>query len=82
MLIDLVSPTPCTAAAMRGSHTLTDLLLKDCDIDGTALSHLLEGISTIPTLRVLDLQENSLGAEGARHLGKDDLCTDSQACIQ
>ena len=82
VLIYLVSPNPCSATALRGSHALTNLSLWNCGIGGRALSNLLDGISTIPTLRVLDLHGNSLGAEGARQLGKDGLCTDSLAYVQ
>ena len=62
--------TTCAATALKGSNTLTHLKLWGCNIDGTALSHLLDGICAIPTLRFLDLGLNSLGTEGAWHLSK------------
>ena len=68
-------PTPCTATALRGSHALTDLDLEGCGIESTAMSHLCEGLSTLSTLRVLNLRGNSLGTEGTKHLGKSRLCT-------
>ena len=45
------------------------------------MSHLCEGLSTLSTLRVLHLSENSLGIEGTRHLGKGRLCK-IQACVK
>ena len=66
----VLPPTLCTATVLRGSHILTDLILRDCGIDSTAMSHLCEGLSTLSTLVVLNLGGNSLGTEGTRHLGK------------
>jgi len=71
----VLPPIPCTATALRGSHDLTDLYLRDCGIESAAMSHLCEGLSTLSTLRVLNLSLNSLGTEGTRHLCKDRLCT-------
>ena len=68
----MLPPTPCTATALRGNSGLTDLMLENCGIDGTVMSHLLEVIASQPALRVLDLGWNKLGTEGARHLGKFD----------
>ena len=79
VLVYLVFHPVYTASALKGSKTLTRLTLWQCVINGTALSHLHEGLSTNPTLRFLDLSGNSLGTEGARHLGKDGLY--SQACV-
>ena len=39
------------------------------------MSHLCEGLSTLSTLRVLNLSANSLGTEGTRNLGKGQLGT-------
>ena len=73
-LCTVFSPTPCTAAAIRGSHALTDLELQNCGIESTAMSHLCEGLSALCTLNVLNLGGNKLGTEGTRHLGKGRLC--------
>ena len=62
-------PTPCTATALRWCHALTDLVLSTCGIESTAMSHLCEGLSTLSTLRALNLSWNSLGTEGTRLLG-------------
>ena len=76
LLLNIVlPPTPCTATALRGSHALTDLMLWKCGIESTAMSHLCEGLSTLSTLRVLNLSQNNLGTEGSKHLGKGRLCT-------
>ena len=65
----VLPPTPCTATALRGCHGLTDLDLRNCGIESAAMSHLCEGLSTLSTLRALNLSSNSLGTEGTRHLG-------------
>ena len=63
-------PTPCTATALRGCHDLTDLDLVNCGIKSTVMFHLCEGLSTLSTLRVLNLSVNSPGTVGTRLLGK------------
>ena len=68
----MLPPTPCTVTALRGNSGLTDLMLVDCGIDSTALSHLCEVFANLPALSVLNLSWNKLGTEGARHLGKVD----------
>ena len=71
----MLPPTPCTATALKGNNALTDLILSGCGIDGRMMSYLYEVIATIPTLRVLNLTDNKLGTEEARHLGKGRLRT-------
>ena len=61
---------PGTASALRGNTVLTELRLEGCGIDAEGTSHLAQALCDITTLRVLDLSENSVGSQGARHLGK------------
>ena len=61
---------PATASALRGNTVLTELRLKDCGIDAEGTSHLAQALCDITTLRVLWLSGNTVGSQGARHLGK------------
>ena len=61
---------PFTASSLRGNTVLTVLRLWGCHIDAEGTSHLVQALCDITTLRVLDLSENSVGSQGARHLGK------------
>ena len=59
-----------TASALRGNTLLTELNLKDCDINAEGTSQLAEALCGITTLRVLNLNMNTVDTQGARHLGK------------
>ena len=61
---------PATASALRGNTGLTKLSLVECHIDAEGLSHLAQALCDITTLRVLNLSYNTVGSQGARHLGK------------
>ena len=61
---------PATASALRGNTVLTELRLVACGIDAEGTSHLAQALCHITTLRVLDLSFNTVGSQGARHLGK------------
>ena len=61
---------PATASALRGNTVLTELRLVNCDIDAEGTSHLAQALCDITTLRVLNLSGNTVGSQGARHLGK------------
>ena len=65
-----VALCPATASALRGNTVLTELRLKGCRIDAEGLSHLEQALHVNTTLRVLDLSENTVGSQGAKHLGK------------
>ena len=59
-----------TASALRGNTVLTELILERCDIDAEGTAQLADVLCGITTLRVLDLSDNTVGTQGARHLGK------------
>ena len=61
---------PATASALRGNTVLTELRLVGCHIDAEGTSHLAQALCDITTLRVLWLSGNTVGSQGARHLGK------------
>ena len=61
---------PATASALRGNTVLTELRLWNCGIGAEGTSHLAQALCDITTLRVLSLSENTVGSQGARHLGK------------
>ena len=61
---------PATASALRGNTGLTKLRLVNCHIDAEGLSHLAPALCDITTLTVLDLIYNTVGSQGAEHLGK------------
>ena len=61
---------PATASALRENTVLTELILLGCHIDAEGTSHLVQALRVNTTLRVLDLSENTVGSQGARHLGK------------
>ena len=61
---------PATASALRGNTVLTELRLWSCHVDAEGTSHLALALCDITTLRVLDLTGNTVGSQGARHLGK------------
>ena len=61
---------PATASALRGNTVLTELRLWNCGIDAEGTSHLAQALCDITTLRVLSLNLNTVGSQGARHLGK------------
>ena len=61
---------PATVTALRGNTVLTELRLRYCGIDAEGTSHLAQALCDITTLRVLDLSWNTVGSQGARHLGK------------
>ena len=61
---------PATASALRGNTVLTELRLGECHIDAEGLSHLALALCDITTLRVLDLNGNTVDSQGAEHLGK------------
>ena len=61
---------PGTAFALRGNTVLTELRLGYCHIDAEGTSHLAQELCDITTLRVLELSYNTVGSQGARHLGK------------
>ena len=61
---------PATASALRGNTVLTELRLRDCHIDAEGTSHLAQALCDITTLRELNLSGNTVGSQGARHLGK------------
>ena len=46
------------------------LRLWNCGIDAEGTSHLAQALCDITTLRVLDLDTNTVDSKGARHLGK------------
>ena len=73
-------PPSCTATALRGNTTLTDLMLSHCGINDETMLYLHELSTTIPTLRVLDLSSNRLNnIIGVRHLGK--LASPVECCV-
>ena len=59
-----------TAPALRGNTVLTELRLTGCYIDAEGTAQLADVLCGITTLRVLDLDYNTVGTQGARHLGK------------
>ena len=59
-----------TASALRGNTVLTVLRLSDCHIDAEGTAQLADVLSGITTLRALNLSHNTVGTQGARHLGK------------
>ena len=59
-----------TASALRGNTVLTELTLRYCGIDAEGTAQLADVLCGIATLRVLDLDGNTVGTLGARHLGK------------
>ena len=59
-----------TASALRGNTVLTELRLERCDIDAERTAQLADVLCGITTLRVLDLSQNTVDTQGARHLGK------------
>ena len=61
---------PATASVLRENTGLTKLTLLDCDIDAEGMSHLEQALCDNTTLTVLDLSANTVGSQGARHLGK------------
>ena len=61
---------PATASALRGNTGLTELSLGGCGIDAEGTSHLVKALCGITTLNVLNLNRNTVGSQGARHLGK------------
>ena len=61
---------PATVSALRGNTALTVLRLGYCCIDAEGISHLVQALCDITTLRVLDLTGNTVGSQGGRHLGK------------
>ena len=61
---------PATASALKGNTVLTELTLRGCHIDAKGLSHLAQALCVNTTLRVLNLSQNTVGSQGARHLGK------------
>ena len=61
---------PATASALRENTVLTELRLGGCGIDAEGTSHLAQALCDITTLRVLNLSYNTVGSQGARHLGK------------
>ena len=61
---------PATASALRKNTGLTMLGLEKCHIDAEGISHLAPALCVNTTLKVLDLSFNSVGSQGAEHLGK------------
>ena len=61
---------PATVSALRGNTVLTELRLESCGIGAEGTSHLAQALCDITTLRVLWLNDNTVGSQGARHLGK------------
>ena len=61
---------PATASALRENTGLTELRLVRSDIDGKGISHLAPAPCGNTTLRVLELSLESVGSQGAEHLGK------------
>ena len=61
---------PATASALRENTGLTELRLLECGIDAEGISHLAHALRVNTTLRVLDLSRNTVGSQGAEHLGK------------
>ena len=61
---------PATASALRDNTGLTELRLEYCGIDAEGISHLEQALCVNTTLRVLDLTANTVGSQGAKHLGK------------
>ena len=61
---------PATASALRGNVVLTELRLGYCHINTEGVSQLAEALCDITTLRTLDLNGNTVGSQGAEHLGK------------
>ena len=59
-----------TASALRGNTVLTELRLGCCHIDAEGIAQLADVLCGITTLRELDLSFNTVGTQGARHLGK------------
>ena len=59
-----------TASALRGNTVLTELSLVRCHIDAEGTAQLADVLCGIITLRVLNLTWNTVGTQGARHLGK------------
>ena len=61
---------PATVSALRGNTVLTELRLYKCYINAEGTSHLAQALCDITTLTALDLSENTVDSQGARHLGK------------
>ena len=61
---------PATASALRENTGLTELRPRGCRIGAEGISHLAQALCVNTTLRVLNLSENSVGTQGAEHLGK------------
>ena len=59
-----------TVSALRGNTVLSELRLEHCHIDAEGISHLVQALCDIKTLRKLDLRSNTVDSQGARHLGK------------
>ena len=59
-----------TASALRGNTVLTELRLWGCRIDADGTAQLADVRCGITTLRELNLSANTVGTQGARHLGK------------
>ena len=61
---------PATASALKGNTGLTELGLEGCHIDAEGTSHLVQALCVNITLRVLNLNDNTVGSQGAEHLGR------------
>ena len=66
-ILTVVLCCPVTASFLKKSTVLTELRLACCGIDAERASQLAEALSGI---KILDLSVNTVGSQGAEHLGK------------
>ena len=59
---------PSTALLLRRTHSLTELLLRDCSIGEDGACPLAEALRVNSTLSMLQLDGNPLGERGAKSL--------------
>ena len=58
------------ACGLKENSILTELRLESCGLSKEGTTQLAEVLKSIPSLSVLDLSFNDVGAETADHLGK------------
>ena len=62
--------SPAIAFAVRENTGLTELRLGHCHINAEVISYLEQALCVNTTLKILDLTGNTVGSQGAAHIGK------------